>query len=272
MSTPEPQSSPLAPYGAQALGELASRAPQPSERDIEDAADDVLWQRYRHTGDLHARETLIVKHLPYARSVAGVLFRQHVHHEVEFREYVQWATLGLIEALDRYDPERGARFTTYAYTRMQGAIRNGLQHISERQEQIGLRRRLLAERVQSATSGADLQAPSERLLDEMTEVGTVLVIGFMLDGSGMVQDPADTLPDGCYEAAVFRQERQRLMDMLPHLTPREQSVVRMHYFQCMTYEDTAQALRITKGRVAQLHQQAIERLRRLLAPETIAKP
>jgi RNA polymerase sigma factor for flagellar operon FliA len=56
--------------------------------------------------------------------------------------------------------------------------------------------------------------------------------------------------------------------MLEHLTPREQAVVRMHYLQGMTYEDIAATLRITKGRVSQLHQQALERLRRLLSQPT----
>ena len=274
----EAQSSPHAPYGVAALGEAAgrvgarARAPASAQEQADrELAEAVLWGRHREK-DADAREALILQYLPYARTVAAGLYRQHVHHEVEFREYVQWATLGLIEALDRYDPARGARFTTYAFTRIQGAIRNGLEHISERQEQLGLQRRLVAERVDAARRGRDLSAaatPAAELLGEMADVGIALILTFMLDETGMMQGPADSLPDGCYETVAFRQEQKRLRDMLPHLTPREQSVIRLHYLQGMTYDDVAQVLRITKGRVAQLHQQAIARLRRLLDPSSV---
>lgn len=267
-----------APYGSPALGELSAlagvvraQADGQAQADRE-LAETVLWARFHADRDPAARESLILLYVPYARTVAAGLYRQHVHHETEFREYVQWATLGMIEALDRYDPTRGAKFTTYAFARMQGSIRNGLEHISERQEQLGLNRRLVAERVDAARRGADLseaaRRPAESLLASMAEVGTALILSFMLDETGMMQGPADALPDGCYEAVAFKQEQHRLRDMLQHLTPREQSVVRLHYMQAMTYDDIAQVLRITKGRVSQLHQQALARLRRLLDPSS----
>lgn len=266
-------SHPSAPYGDLALGDLAARvgaARQPVGEQAQadrELAEAVLWERHLGERDLQAREALILLYAPYARTVAAQLFRQHVRHEVEFAEYVQWATVGMIEALDRYDPSRGAKFSTYAWTRIQGAIRNGLEHISERQEQLTLHRRLVAERVEAARAEAGLSArdvPDDELLARMADVGTTLVLSFMLDESNLLQAPADTLPDGCYESLAFKQEKRRLQDMLQHLTPREQAVIRMHYLQGMTYQETADVLRITKGRVAQLHQQALGRLRRLL--------
>jgi RNA polymerase sigma factor for flagellar operon FliA len=266
-----------APYGVAALGALASRMGASAGVSTADASGDpqasesLLWERLRDMGDAQAREQLVLMYLPYARSLAAVLYRQHVPYEVEFRDYVQWATLGLIEALDRYDPQRGAKFSTYAYTRIQGAIRNGLEHISERQEQLSLHRRLIAERAQAMACMHDLSdagTPAQVLLGEMAEIGTALILGFMLDDTGMVLGPAQRLPDGCYEALAFKQEQQRVLDLLAQLTPREESVIRLHYLQSMTFEDVARTLGITKGRVSQLHQQALTRLRGLLIPTT----
>ena len=259
-----------APYGAPELAALAAGAAA-APIDEKRLAEDLLWQRHAQ-GDAHAREALIVMFLPYARSVAAVLYRQHVHHETEYREYVQWATLGLIEALDRYDPTRGARFTTYAHQRMLGTIRNGLEHISERQEQIGLRRRLQAERVAAAKRGRSLathEVPEPQLLGEVADVAMGLMLSFMLDETGMLQDPDRALPDGCYEAVAFKHEQRRLHELLPQLTPREQSVIRLHYLQGLAYDDIAKSLGITKGRISQLHEQALVRLRKLLAPDIL---
>lgn len=259
-----------APYGAPELAvPAAGAAAVPfDERQL---AEDLLWQR-RALGDVQAREALILMFLPYARSVAAVLYRQHVHHETEYREYVQWATLGLIEALDRYDPSRGARFTTYAHLRILGAIRNGLEHFSERQEQIGLRRRLEAERLAAVKRGRSLAAdevPEQQLLGEMADVAVGLMLSFMLEESGMLQGPDSALPDGCYEAVAFKHEQRRLHELLPQLTPREQAVIRLHYLQGLDYDDIAKSLGISKGRISQLHEQALVRLRKLLAPDIL---
>lgn len=263
---------PQAPYGAPELAALAAGAAA-APVDEQRLAEDLLWQRHAQ-GDAQARESLIVLYLPYARSVAAVLYRQHVHHETEYREYVQWATLGLIEALDRYDPMRGARFTTYAHQRMLGAIRNGLEHISERQEQIGLRRRLEAERLQAVKRGRTLapgQLPEGDLMGEVADVAVGLMLSFMLEETGMLQGPDSALPDGCYEAVAFKHEQRRLHELLPQLTAREQAVIRLHYLQGLPYDEIARSLGITKGRISQLHEQALVRLRKLMAPDFLSE-
>jgi RNA polymerase sigma factor for flagellar operon FliA len=260
------------PYGLADLAVAAASFGQPP--DLPDAEarqhqEAGLWQRHRDQHDPQAREELILRYLPYAKAVAGGLYRQHIHHEAEFQEYVQWATLGLIEALDRYDPQRGAQFTTYAHARIQGAIRNGLAHISERQEQTSLHRRLRAERAAAAQLQpglADRSAADQHLVGNMAEIAAGLMLSLLLDDTGMLQTAEQALPDGCYESVAFKHERKRLWALVGQLTPREQAVVRLHYLQGLTYEDVAQSLGITKGRVAQLHGQALGRLRKLMAP------
>jgi len=264
----------LAPYGAPELSEparvLASPATAHAAREEDQRlVESLLWQRHLEQADSEAREQLIMLHLPYARAVAGSLYRQHVKHETEYHEYVQWATVGMIEALDRYDPGRGAQFRTYAHMRILGAIRNGLEHISERQEQISLHRKLMAERLAAAQAGRDVSDPGKtpvELMRDIADIGAGLMLSFMLDDTGMLQNPDSVLPDGCYESLAFKHEQQRLRELINELTPREQSVIRLHYLQGMTYEDIARSLGITKGRISQLHAQALTRLRALLAP------
>lgn len=269
----------LTPYGAPALDEPARRralahvgssAPRETERKADlELAEHLLWERFLVDRDAAPRQELILHYLPYARKVAGSLYGKHVHHDVEFQEYVQWSTLGLIEAIDRYDPARGARFNTYAHLRMLGAIRNGLQHATERQEQISLRRRLTTERLAAATrdlNPADTDAPPMQLLSDMAEISAVMMLTFMLDDTGMLQHEEAALPDKCYQSLAFKDEQARLRALVDRLTPREQSVIRLHYLQGLTQQDIAQTLGLTKGRVSQLHEQALQRLRKLIAP------
>jgi RNA polymerase sigma factor for flagellar operon FliA len=262
-----------APYGSLELARLAAeeqlRSATGSERDagklgqaVRQDAEAVLWERYRSQGDLEARERLIMLHLPYAKAVAAGLYSKHVHHEAAFEDYLQWATVGMIEALDRYDPSRGAQFRTYAHTRMQGAIRDGLEHISDRQEQISLHRKLIAERVAAVKGGAELDS-SSRLLETMAEVSMGMILSFMLDDTGMIMDESSSLPNQCYEQLEFKQEKARIHSLLGQLTERQQAVIRMHYLQGLTYELIAQTLGISRPRIAQLHAQALQNLRKL---------
>jgi len=219
-----------APYGAP---ELAALRPGPEThgaagssdagREEPDLSETLLWERFLQTRDADVREQLIVQHLPYARAVAAGLYRQHMNHETDYHEYVQWATIGMIEALDRYDPSRGAQFRTYAHLRILGAIRNGLEHISERQEQLGLHRRLTAERLAAAKRGKNLEDPDKspvQLMRDVADIGAGLMLSFMLESTGMLEDETSALPDGAYSSLLFKQEKQRLHDLLDELTPR----------------------------------------------------
>jgi len=267
-----------APYGVPELAGLATERVATRE-DAESVLDEkapaempaderLLWERHVVHRDPAAREELIVRNLAYAKGLAGALYRQHGIRDVDFNDYVQWATLGLVEALDRYDPARGAQFRTYAHARVLGAMRNGLTHASELREQIGLHRRLNAERLAAARGDRGLDTAPEsadRLLGEMAEVSAAMMLGFMLDDTGMVQGENDALPDGCYDSLAFKHEQRRVRELIEYLTPREQSVIALHYLNGMTYQEISQILGITKGRIAQLHEQALTRLRKLAA-------
>lgn len=263
---------PAAPYGnpdlqALALQGAATEVPQASEADPEVS----LWQRFVNLRDMEAREKLILLHLPYARALAAGLYKIHSYHETEFTEYVQLATLGLIECIDRFDPSHGVKFTTYAYLRIRGAVGDGLAHISERQEQLSLHQRLVAERVRAvrAAHAMDLEScDDDQLLNHMADISVSLVLSTMLADTALMQQADSALPDRSYESVALNQVMARVHASLDQLTPREQSVVRCHYLQGMTYELVSQTLGITRGRVAQLHEQALRKLRKLIAPES----
>ena len=145
-------------------------------------------------------------------------------------------------------------------------VRNGLEHASELREQIGLHARMNAERMAAAKGARKLEVDtgsSERLLSEMAEVSAAMMLAFMLDETGMLQNEGDALPDGCYDSLAFKHEQRRIRELFVYLTPRERSVMTLHYFHVMTYQEIGDILGITKGRISQLHEQALNRLRKL---------
>jgi RNA polymerase sigma factor for flagellar operon FliA len=183
--------------------------------------------------------------------------------------YLQFASVGMIEALDRYDPDRGVQFRTFAARRMHGAILNGLERFTEKQQQIAARQRLRQERVQDLKSMAGVEgsaaAPQEpeQLLRFVSEVGIGLALCWMLEGTGMVES-ADGYVEPFYRNVALRQLTERLVHAIDELPPQEKAVVRGHYLQEQPFDQIAESMHLTKGRISQIHKQALLHLRSLV--------
>lgn len=232
-------------------------------------AEVALWELWRSHRDEDARAKLLSMHLPYARVVAASYFRKRFHNEIEFDDYLQLASVGLIEAMDRFDPTAGAQFKTFAARRMHGSILDGLERLTEKQQQIAARQRLKAQRAESLAEGVLESAkgvrPQEKALEYLAEAGLAFALAWLLDGTGMVEpvDRSETVP--FYRSTEMRQTRERILDLVRGLPPQERKVIHGHYLQEQPFEQIATSMGLSKGRVSQLHHQALKRLRETLS-------
>lgn len=240
-------------------------------------AEPALWSRLR-AGDAAARTLLVQRYLPHARRVAATYYRRRVHDEIGFDDYLQLALLGMMESLDRFDPALGIRFGTYSSRRMHGAILDGLDRMTEKQQQIAARRRVRKERLDSLVEPQTGQAPiadplpgqhaaqTEALFRYLAEVGVGLALSFMLEGTGMFQqDDGDRSSlageTAYYRRTELRQLREKLLAHVDGLRPQARQVIRWHYVQAMPFEAIAESMGLTKGRVSQIHREALLHLR-----------
>lgn len=257
-------------------GQAAS--PTPSTPGAIGHEEMALWRALREQGDTKARDRLMELHLPYARVVAATYYARRTHDEVEFADYLQLARVGLVESVDRFDPDQGAQFRTFAARRMHGAILNGLERSTEKSQQIAVRKRVQQERLQAAKSVArdrakakGANAPDE-LFEYLADVGVGLALGVLLEGSGMIDGEAFGVasPVASPEAVYVQQtELQRLQGLVreavDQLSAQEQVVVRRHYLQEHPFEQVATHLGLSKGRISQIHKAALQKLRDALA-------
>jgi RNA polymerase sigma factor FliA len=225
-----------------------------------DAGEEAAsWRAWREQRDLAARERLVLRHLEFARIMAGKLFARRTSDEIAFDEYMQLASVGLLEAVDRYDPQLGASFRTYAAHRIQGAILSGLEALTERQRQIALKRRVAQERMDSLKAGA--KPDEEDAFSRLASVAVGLALGFMLDDANLYQAQESAYGDNTYTACETRQIQRRLYELAKELPERESKIIVRHYFQQIPFDEIAATLGLTKGRVSQIHKRAIAMLR-----------
>jgi len=211
------------------------------------------------------REELILQHYPMVRRVAYRMVSRYPSC-IEADDLVTIGTLGLIDAVDKFEESRSVSFSAYARIRVQGAILDELRKadwvprsVRNRFSRIQETRRSLKETLGRDPTeeevAKDLSVPVERLR-EMIQGSTVRTLVSMEEGSEEEEKVGATLPSADptpLEAATKEHLRKIVRARVTDLPERERQIVDMYYFQELTFREIGQILGITESRVSQLH-------------------
>ncbi len=239
-----------------------------------------LWARYKTTRDAEARELLLKQYLGLVHHVAREMHRRTPTLGVG--DLVSAGTMGLLRALDTFDPSRGLAFSTYAVQRIRGAILDDLRRNDWRPRSLrAKRRRLLAARAELEGKLGRAPTPGEIAHGLGIELEVYWewcdAIGFSekveISGSGftpfeeadleMVEAKAATVaPD---QRLVEQERVDRLRVAVSRLPKRERMVVALCYYEELTLREIGVMLAVTESRVCQIRSRAMKRLKAALA-------
>jgi len=268
-----------------AVGRRASPAPAPEAAAADLPSELVeLWHGYKLDGSQKAREQLILHYAPLVKYVAARV-GAGLPGTIEQADLASYGMFGLIDALEKFDLERGIKFETYAIPRIKGAIMDELRALDWVPRSV----RVKAREVEKAYSEIELRekrSPTEQevadrlglsvaeLHEVVTQISFVSVMA--LDevlpvgaDRGETISLLDTLADTRTtdpEAGVEDQEaRSFLVAAINELSQREKLVLTLYYFEGMTLSEIGDILGVTESRVCQIHMKAVARLRSYFA-------
>jgi RNA polymerase sigma factor for flagellar operon FliA len=239
-----------------------------------------LWRRYKEGGDAGARERLVVAYSPMVKFVAGRLGAGLPSH-VEDADLISYGLVGLIGAIERFEPERGIKFETFAMTRIRGAIIDELRSLDwvprsvrSRAREIEAAQAKLEHELQRAPTEAELASKlnltEEELQSALLEIANSSVYALdelwtVSDSSGDQVSLLDTIADDGaadpQEALASTEVKDRLTEAIGGLPEREQLVVALYYYENLTLREIGEVLGVTESRVSQLHTKAVMRLK-----------
>lgn len=230
---------------------------------------DALWERYKKDGDMEARNRLVVQYSPLVKFVAGRV-RSGLPPAVEQADLVSDGVIGLMDAIDKFDPDRGLQFQTYAVSRIRGAIVDGLRasdwvprSVREKIRDIDAAHAKLEKSLGRAPKDSEVAEELSITVAELRKVYSQTAHTSVVSFETSVDDEEtpratsdlpgadDDIPPG-FLAAV----RQ--------LPERDQIVVALYYWERLTLAEIGQVLGVTESRVSQLHSRAALTLRRKL--------
>jgi len=243
-----------------------------------------LWLEYRRTGDQKLRDRLILTYAPLVKYVAGRLGSGLPAH-VDEGDLVSYGLLGLMGAIERFDPTREIKFETYAITRIKGQIIDELRAMDWVPRSVRARARDIEraiaelekklERAPTDEEIADkLGITGEELEDSLTDIGrsSIAALDELWTVSGSDGDQValiDTLEDDDapdpQTSLSATEQKEALAEAIALLPDREKLVVTLYYYEELTLREIGEVLSVTESRVSQLHTKAILRLKAHLA-------
>ena len=234
----------------------------------------MLWHEYKCHAERGAREHLVHLYYPLvrhvARSLAPMLSRQAGIDDLE-----GYGALGLIDAVDRYDPNRGVRFPTFAVHRIRGAIYDGMRASDWVPRSVRRKARAIEE-AHAALCAAHGRAPTEdeeaaalevsvgALRAGKAQVAAARVTSLDADGAGDGERGVAGISGDAAEplsAYIEQETRQMIRAAICKLSERERAVAVMSFGEGMTLAEIGRTLGVTESRVCQIRTSAIKRLR-----------
>lgn len=227
-----------------------------------------LWRRLRQSRDgavpddtarAALRERLFARYRNFARALARRHARRRNLASDVSQDLEQFAYRGLLEAIDRYDPQRRVSFVAFATKRIAGSMVDGLGQLHEHGAHQRFRRRVERERMASLAEERTPAGALEQLGDLVTE----LALGLMLDQQARERegDMAGNEGNG-FDNLAWRETQALLGKRVDELPAAERSIVRYHYQNDLLFAQIATMLGLSRGRVSQLHKSALAKLRK----------
>jgi len=225
-------------------------------------------------------ERIMVEHLPIVRYIARRIHERLPQH-VEMEELVSAGVLGLMDAFQKFDPEKKVQFRSYAQFRIRGAILDSLRTLDWSPRDLRRKGRAIEQAIHALTVRLG-RTPSEQeiaselqmelgdyqqLLGELKglEIGTLHLE--RSEDSG--EEELAYVPNRPEDDPLFRclqgEMRQRLVEAISNLPERERLVMTLYYYEEMTMKEIGLTLGVVESRVSQIHASAVLHLRSMLA-------
>ena len=245
----------------------------------EQKTEDELWIEFKKTKSPQLRDKFIRQYMPLVKYVAGKV-SVGMPGSVDFDDLVGYGQFGLLDAINKFDPDKNVKFKTYAVTRIRGAIFDELRTLdwvprSVRQKSREIEDTIVQLESKLGRPASDSEVAGAMGLSEDEYHQTILKVSGTsvlslndvwysgedsehVSIGDCIESPSSLNPD----VIVEREEIRRvIIEAISELPEKEKMVLVLYYHEDMTFKEIGQVLEVSESRVSQLHTKANLRLR-----------
>ena len=240
-----------------------------------------LFRRFKEEGDMDAREKLVMSHLNLVRFIAN----KFKNRGEPIDDLIQVGYLGLLKAIDRFDPSRGLEFTTFATPTIMGEIK---RHFRDKGWSVRVPRRLqeLSAKVNQATDTLTSQLQRSPTIAEIADYldATVDEVLEAMESSSAYSSVSLEAPSGADDDdtpsvidryatedsdLALTDDRIIIEEALASFSPRERDVIEMRFLKGMTQIEIAEKLGISQVQVSRLLRRTLKKIQDKIDPEGV---
>ena len=239
-----------------------------------------LWQQYlEDRTNKKVRDKLIVQYIYLARYVVGRV-KVNLPPSFSFEDIVSFGIEGLIDAIEKYHPSKGAKFESYALMRIRGSIIDRIRSsdwlprtLRRKIKEIKIATERLKQQIGRAPTTkevADVMGLAEEKVIEI--MSSDVSVNSIYDKKGTGEDSVEIIDTIEYENSTRPEDELERVDAkkeleaaLKKLPERERTLLVFYYHENMTLKEIGEAINVSESRVCQLHAQAIMKLRHILS-------
>ena len=246
---------------------------------IKKTSDEIkkIWSSYKHSHDPEIRKGLIIQYLPLVRYVVDRLPLANLP-SLSVEDLISSGIVGLIKALDNFNPGRGVKFQTYAIPRIRGAIIDELRSLDWIPRSLRRKVHLLEKAYLFLESrfnrpptdkelAADLNIKVEGLNQLRIQMTYFPVLslhhvqkgegGTDIDGSPLIDVIPFTEANNPLKTVEKKEIGENLKRIIEQLPEREKQVIILYYYEELTLKEIGEILEVSESRVCQIHSKAI---------------
>lgn len=234
-----------------------------------------LWRQYAHLKDPGIRERLILEYAHLIKFVAGRL-SIYFGSNVEYDDMVSYGVFGLIDAIDKFDINKGVKFETYALLRIRGSIIDNIRNMDWIPRSLRQKNKVLEKVYAELETELGHAASDKEIADKMgitmdefykylneVNFSSMISLEDFLEqnyeiGAEMSNSSNDDKPE---TQAELNDLKSILGDAVEKLPEKEKNVISMYYFEELTLKEISAIMKVTESRISQLHTKAILRLK-----------
>ena len=235
------------------------------------ATTEELWVQYAQTKDTSIQSEIVARHQPLVRYLAEHMARK-LPRSVDVDDLIQEGSFGLMDAIKKFDPERGIKFKTYCSTRIRGAILDSLRGQDWVPRLTRQRSNAIAQFTESFRDQHKRKPSNEEIANELdipikaVENHQPIAMNQASDRSPSGDEDFSSSLDGVGESKEVSPfdlaNRKDLVAVITEsLDEKEKAILQMYYIQGLTLREVGRNLSITESRVCQIHSNVIKRLR-----------
>lgn len=237
-----------------------------------------LWSEYAKSRSIEIRDRFIIEYAPLVKIVAGKL-SMYLGYNVEYEDLVGYGIFGLIDAIDKYDVDKGNKFETYASLRIRGAILDQIRKMDWIPRSLRQKQKKIDSAISELESATGKKPTDEEVAKHLgisdeeymtwqgkAKVSNLVSLDEFVENAGekSMESVKTTGKEQPEKVAEKNEVKRILMETLEVLTDKEKKVILLYYYEELTLKEISAILEVSESRISQLHTKALSKMKKKL--------